>query len=197
MSYFTATKIGTALAKARVSANLSQREMAHMIEKNERTVQNWEKGVSSPDSDEIMDWCSACGVSPITVFMEVLHPDLYKEADNKKSDAAVDQELQMLVQALPPLTKRLLLFVLKGRHGSSPPAVISEIAANLHCPLNNRASVCGTIIDQYTYAQIAGLDPCPDAPHPPIDDLKINYKAGRTAAENGAFGYIGQKRSKP
>lgn len=194
MSYFTATKIGTALAKARVSANLSQREMAHMIEKNERTVQNWEKGVSSPDSDEIMDWCSACGVSPITVFMEVLHPDLYKEADNKKSDAAVDQELQMLVQALPPITKRLLLFVLKGRHGSSPPAVISEIAANLHCPLNNRASVCGTIIDQYTYAQIAGLDPCPDAPHPPIDDLKINYKAGRTAAENGAFGYIGQKK---
>ena len=194
MSYFTATKIGTALAKARVSANLSQREMAHMIEKNERTVQNWEKGISSPDSDEIMDWCSACGVSPITVFMEVIHPNLYKEADNKKSDAAVDQELQMLVQALPPLTKRLLLFVLKGGHGSSPPAVISEIAANLHCPLNNRASVCGTIIDQYTYAQIAGLDPCPDAPHPPIDDLKINYKAGRAAAENGAFGYIGQKK---
>ena len=100
----------------------------------------------------------------------------------------------MLVQALPPITKRLLLFVLKGRHGSSPPAVISEIAANLHCPLNNRASVCGTIIDQYTYAQIAGLDPCPDAPHPPIDDLKINYKAGRTAAENGALGYIGKKK---
>lgn len=194
MSYFTATKIGAALAKARVSANLSQREMAHMIEKNERTVQNWEKGVSSPDSDEIMDWCSACGVSPITVFMEVIHPDLYKEADDKKSEETVDQELHMLVQSLPPITKRLLLFVLKGRHGSSPPAVISEIAANLHCPLNNRASVCGTIIDQYTYAQIAGLDPCPDAPHPPIDDLKIDYKAGRTAAENGAFGYIGQKK---
>ena len=51
-----------------------------------------------------------------------------------------------------------------------------------------------TIIDQYTYAQIAGLDPCPDAPQPPIDDLKINYKAGRAAAENGAFGYIGQKK---
>lgn len=197
MSYFTATKIGTALAKARVSANLSQREMAHMIEKNERTVQNWEKGVSSPDSDEIMDWCTACGVSPIAVFMEVLHPDLYKETDNEKSENTVDQELCMLVRSLPPLTKRLLLFILKGRHGSSPAAVISEIAANLHCPLNNRASVCGTIIDQYTYAQIAGLDPCPDAPHPPIDDLKINYKAGRTAAENGAFGYIGQKRSKP
>lgn len=46
MSYFTAAKIGAALAKARVSAGLSQREIAILIEKNERTVQNWEKGVS-------------------------------------------------------------------------------------------------------------------------------------------------------
>lgn len=46
MSYFTAAKIGTALAKARVEAGLSQREMAHLIGMTERTVQNWEKGVS-------------------------------------------------------------------------------------------------------------------------------------------------------
>lgn len=194
MSYFTAAKIGAALAKARVQAGLSQREMAVTIDKNERTVQNWEKGQSSPDSDEIMDWCTACGVSPIAVFMEMLHPDLYAVSDQQKQDDEIDRDLRSIVQALPPLTKRLLLFVLKGKHGSSPPAVISEIAANLHCPLNNRVSVCGAIIDQYTYAQIAGLDPCPDAPQPPIDDLKINYKAGRAAAENGSFGYIGKKK---
>lgn len=194
MSYFTAAKIGAALAKARVQAGLSQREMAVTIDKNERTVQNWEKGQSSPDSDEIMDWCTACGVSPIAVFMEMLHPDLYAVSDQQKQDDEIDRDLRSIVHALPPLTKRLLLFVLKGKHGSSPPAVISEIAANLHCPLNNRVSVCGAIIDQYTYAQIAGLDPCPDAPQPPIDDLKINYKAGRAAAENGSFGYIGQKK---
>lgn len=194
MSYFTASQIGEALAKARISAGLSQVEIARRIEKGERTVQSWEKGCTSPDSDEIMDWCTACGVSPIAIFMEVLHPDLYKGTDSKKSEETVDQELQVLVRGLPPLTKRLLLFILKGRHGSNPPAVISEVAANLHCPLNNRVSVCGTIIDQYTYAQIAGLDPCPDAPQPPIDDLRINYKAGRAAAENGAFGYIGQKK---
>lgn len=194
MSYFTASQIGKALSKARVSAGLSQVEIARRIEKGERTVQSWEKGCTSPDSDEIMDWCTACGVSPITVFMEVLHPDLYAVPDQQKQDDEINRELRAIVQALPPLTKRLLLFVLKGQHGSSPPAVISEIAANLHCPLNNRASVCGTIIDQYTYAQIAGLDPCPDDPQPPIDDLKIHYKAGRAAAENGALGYIGRRK---
>lgn len=41
MSYFTASQIGKALAKARVSAGLSQVEIARRIEKGERTVQNW------------------------------------------------------------------------------------------------------------------------------------------------------------
>ena len=55
MSYFTAAQIGKALSKARVSAGLSQREIAIRIQKGERTVQSWEKGDTSPDSDEIMD----------------------------------------------------------------------------------------------------------------------------------------------
>lgn len=55
MSYFTASQIGKALAKTRVSAGLSQAEIARRIEKGERTVQSWEKGCTSPDSDEIMD----------------------------------------------------------------------------------------------------------------------------------------------
>lgn len=194
MSYFAADKIGKALAKARVSAGLSQREMAIALNRGERTVQSWEKGISSPDSDEVFDWCCVCGVSPISVFMEMIHPELYAVPDDGKTDEELDAELCRLVVNLPPLTKRLLLFILKGNHGSSPPAVISEVAANLHCPLNNRVSVCGTIIDQYNFAQNMGLDPCPDAPRPPIDDLKVNYKAGREASEKGAQGYTGRRK---
>lgn len=194
MSYFTAAKIGKALAEARVSAGLSQREMAIAINRGERTVQSWEKGISSPDSDEVFDWCSACGVSPISVFMEVIHPELYAVPDDGKTDEELDAELCRLVVNLPPLTKRLLLFILKGNHGSSPPAVISEVAANLHCPLNNRVSICGAVIDHYSFAQSMGLDPCPREPQPPLEDLRMNYKAGRSASENGAQGYIGSRK---
>ena len=194
MSYFTAAKIGKALAEARVSAGLSQREMAIALNRGERTVQSWEKGISSPDSDEVFDWCSACGVSPISVFMEMIHPELYAVPDDGKTDEELDAELCRLVVNLPPLTKRLLLFILKGNHGSSPPAVISEVAANLHCPLNNRVSICGAVIDHYSFAQSMGLDPCPREPQPPIEDLRMNYKAGRAASENGAQGYIGSRK---
>lgn len=195
MSYFTAAKIGKALAEARVSAGLSQREMAIALNRGERTVQSWEKGISSPDSDEVFDWCSACGVSPISVFMEMIHPELYAVPDDGKTDEELDAELCRLVVNLPPLTKRLLLFILKGNHGSSPPAVISEVAANLHCPLNNRVSICGAVIDHYSFAQSMGLDPCPREPQPPIEDLRMNYKAGRAASENGAQGYIGSRKA--
>lgn len=194
MSYFTAAKIGKALAEARVSAGLSQREMAIALNRGERTVQSWEKGISSPDSDEVFDWCSACGVSPISVFMEMIHPELYAVPDDGKTDEELDAELCRLVVNLPPLTKRLLLFILKGNHGSSPPAVISEVAANLHCPLNNRVSICGAVIDHYSFAQSMGLDPCPREPQPPLEDLRMNYKAGRAASENGAQGYIGSRK---
>lgn len=194
MSYFTAAKIGKALAEARVSAGLSQREMAIALNRGERTVQSWEKGISSPDSDEVFDWCSACGVSPISVFMEMIHPELYAVPDDGKTDEELDAELCRLVVNLPPLTKRLLLFILKGNHGSSPPAVISEVAANLHCPLNNRVSICGAVIDHYSFAQSMGLDPCPREPQPPLEDLRMNYKAGRSASENGAQGYIGSRK---
>ena len=194
MSYFTAAKIGKALAKARVSAGLSQREMAISLNRGERTVQSWEKGISSPDSDEVFDWCSACGVSPISVFMEMIHPELYAVPDDGKTDEELDAELCRFVVNLPPLTKRLLLFILKGRHGSYPPAVISEVAANLHCPLNNRVSICGAVIDHYSFAQSMGLDPCPREPQPPLEDLRMNYKAGRAASENGDQGYIGSRK---
>lgn len=194
MSYFTAAKIGKALAKARVSAGLSQREMAIALNRGERTVQSWEKWISSPDSDEVFDWCSACGVSPISVFMEMIHPELYAVPDDGKTDEELDAELCRFVVNLPPLTKRLLLFILKGSHGSSPPAVISEVAANLHCPLNNRVSICGAVIDHYRFAQSMGLDPCPREPQPPLEDLRMNYKAGRAASENGAQGYTGSRK---
>ena len=107
MSYFTASQIGKALAKTRVSAGLSQAEIARRIEKGERTVQSWEKGCTSPDSDEIMDWCTACGVSPITVFMEVLHPDLYAVPDQQKQDDEINRELRAIVQALRSEERRV------------------------------------------------------------------------------------------
>ena len=196
MSYFTANKIGTALAKARVEAGLSQREMAHLIEMNERTVQNWEKGDTSPDGDEIMDWFTACGASPLAAMQEMLHPELYRKQATNMTDEELDAAIAGFLANSPRIVKEMILFIVLGKHGSYPPAVIAEICANLHTPLQNKVSVCGQVLDNYNCAVATHTDPVPDDVHPPLDLLETAYKAGKEASRRGETAYMTKKGRK-
>lgn len=196
MSYFTAAKIGTALAKARVEAGLSQREMAHLIGMTERTVQNWEKGDTSPDGDEIMDWFTACGASPLAAMQEMLHPELYRKQATDMTDEELDAAISGFLDNSPRIVKEMILFIVLGKHGSYPPAVIAEICANLHTPLQNKVSVCGQVLDNYNCAVATHTDPVPDDVHPPLDLLETSYKAGKEASRRGETAYMTKKGQK-
>ncbi len=197
MSYFTAAKIGNALAKARIEAGLSQREMAHRIEKGERTVQSWEKGASSPDSDEIMDWFTACGTSPLAPMQEILHPELYQTLTSDMTDEQLDAALSAYLSTAPRIVKEMILFIAMGRHGSYPPAVFAEVCANLHTPLQCKVAVCGHVRYNYNFSVATGTDPVPDEVHPPIELLDSAYKAGETAALQGASSYTAKRGEQP
>lgn len=196
MSYFTAAKIGTALAKVRVEAGLSQREMAHLIGMTERTVQNWEKGQSSPDGDEIMDWFTACGASPLAAMQEMLHPELYRKQATDMTDEELDAAIAGFLDNSPRIVKEMILFIALGKHGSYPPAAIAEICANLHTPLQNKVSVCGQVLDNYNCAVATHTDPVPDDVHPPLDLLETSYKAGKEASRRGETAYMTKKGQK-
>ena len=196
MSYFTAAKIGTALAKARVEAGLSQREMAHLIGMTERTVQNWEKGQSSPDGDEIMDWFTACGASPLAAMQEMLHPELYRKQATNMTDEELDAAIAGFLDTSPRIVKEMILFIVLGKHGSYPPAAFAEICANLHTPLQNKVSVCGQVLDNYNCAVATHTDPVPDDVHPPLDLLETSYKAGKEASRRGETAYMTKKGQK-
>ena len=197
MSYFTATKIGTALAKARIAAGLSQREMARAIEKNERTVQNWEKGLSSPDCDEIMDWFTACGTSPLAPMQEMLHPELYRQTTSAMTDEELDAALWAYFAQAPRIVKEMVLFIVLGRHGSYPPAVFAEVCANLHTPLYSKVNICGQVLDSYKWAVARGTDPVPDEVQPLLDLLRTAYEAGKEASRNGEQAYTAKRGEKP
>ena len=197
MSYFTATKIGTALAKARVDAGLSQREIARRIEKGERTVQSWEKGVSSPDADEIMDWFTACGASPLASMQEMLHPELYRQTASDMTDEELNDALWAYFAQAPRIVKEMVLFIAMGRHGSYPPAVFAEVCANLHTPLHSKVNICGQVLDSYNWAMATGADPVPHEVQPPLDLLRTAYEAGKTASQNGEQAYTAKRGEKP
>lgn len=190
MSYITAKAIGETLALARVNAGLSQQEMAKRIDRSKATVQSWESGCSSPRCDEMLDWFSTCGVSPLAYFQAMLYPELYAAIDDDQTDEQVEEALARYFHNAPPIVKRMMLFVVLGEHGSYPPAVISEMCANLHTPLQNRVAVCGQVVDNYRMAQAAHTDPMPHAIQPPIDDLEQTYLSGKKAALKGSQAYI-------
>ena len=197
MSYFSAKQIGETLARVRVSAGLSQTDMARRINKGRATVQSWECGASSPPADKIMDWFEACGCSPLAPFQEMLHPDLYRKPTSTLTDEELDAALAAYFDTAPRMVKEMLLFIVLGEHGSYPPAVIAEVCANLHTPLQNKVAVCGQIIDNYTCSVATGADPVPGAPQPPLELVRDAYKAGKDAARSGETAYTAKRGEKP
>lgn len=197
MSYFSAKQIGETLARVRVAAGLSQTDMARRINKGRATVQSWEYGASSPPADKIMDWFAACGCSPLAPFQEMLHPDLYRKPTSTLTDEELDAALAAYFDTAPRIVKEMFLFIVLGEHGSYPPAVIAEVCANLHTPLQNKVSVCGQVIDNYTCAVATGTDPVPDALHPPLELLRDAYKAGKQAARSGESAYTAKRGEEP
>ena len=193
MSYFTAEKLGVALARARVAAGLSQVDMARRINKGKATIQSWECGASSPPADKIMDWFEACGTCPLPAMQEMLHPELYKEPVQRKSDEELDEALTEYFRTAPRIVKEMVLFILLGRHGSYPPAVFAEVCANLHTPLQNKVSVCGQILDNYGFAVATGTDPIPWEVQPPVSLLQSAYQAGKEAAKSGEADYTAKR----
>jgi hypothetical protein len=164
-----------------------------MIEKNERTVQNWEKGQSSPDSDEIMDWFTACGASPLAAMQEMLHPELYRLQVTDMTDEELDEAIANFLDNSSRIVKEMILFIVLGKHGSYPPAVIAEICANLHTPLQNKVSVCGQVLDNYNCAVATHTDPVPDDVHPPVELLTTAYKSGKEASRRGETSYTAKR----
>lgn len=190
MRYITASKIGEALAKARGESGLSQRRIAEILNVSKATVQNWESGQTSPNCDDLMEWFVACKVSPLAYFQAMLYPEIYAAPLDQQQDKDIEDVLITYIKRAPSAVKRMLLYIIMGKHGSYPPAVIAEICANLHTPLKDRVAVCGQIIDNYNCARATGTDPVPDGEQPPIEDLTQTYKAGRAASQTGAASYI-------
>lgn len=157
-------------AQARIEAKLSQDYMAQELEVSKKTVISWEKGISSPPIDRSFEWFEICGVNPLSQYLKVIWPEL---ADvSTISDEDVDASFQKLFQLLPSTTKRALLFLFFGNHGSSPDALVQLLLAYLHTPLTSRATQAITSANMYRLEKELGKDSCPDDIQPDIDLLE-------------------------
>ena len=154
-------RLARMLSLSRAESGMSQEAVALELKIAKRTLQNWEKGVSSPSLPQAIAWFRVVGVAPMPYFLQFMFPDMegIKKAD---ADEKIRIEFIKLVESLPAEGIRQLMYLFYGDHGSSPRATMNMVTAHLQCPMR----------DRYNHANMI------------ISDYKINYEKNQTVQPN-------------
>lgn len=140
------------LRNSRWQADLTQSDMAKKLNVSLRTVHNWESGYSTPLVEQIFEWFEVLKIQPQPYIIQLLHAEHFNKPDTKFNDKDVDDALMALLPDMSIETKRKMLYLFYGSHGSSPESVIDMITAHLHTDLRYRINVAETIITNYEIA---------------------------------------------
>lgn len=172
-------------AKARISCGKSQEWMAMELGVSKKTVQNWEKGISSPTFYQSLEWFRALKLNPFPSYLEYY----YNKPNEHPSDSDVEEEWNSLSENLPTWVKRAILFIFFGRHGSSPASLVQLTLAHIHTPLKSRVVNATIIKHNYEMAQAQGDIICQEHILPDMDMLDIAINEGKKSAINNEYGY--------
>lgn len=173
---------------SRDKAGVSQDVIAKRLGISKKTVQNWEAGASSPSQVMGFKWFKALGIQPLPYYLSVLYPG-FGDVPAEPQDKEVDEYLQKLIADLPARTKRELLYMLSGYHGSSVVGVMEMVTAHLQAPLRDRVNVAQSIETNYTIAEANGRIRCPGHVQPDTGLLQEMIGKGKEAVLSGKEEY--------
>lgn len=182
-------RFGEMHSQVRVAAGKSQEFMSMELGVSKKTVQNWEKGISSPSYFQSLEWFRVLNVNPFTHLLAYVYPDTLRELKSSDSEAKINEAFNDLVSTLPLKTKRAFLFLFYGKHGSSPNAVIELLLAHLHTPLTSRITQATLIAHTYEMEKELGNLICNDNIQPDTDKLNKAIMKARVSALHHEYGY--------
>lgn len=175
--------------RSRADAGVSQEYVAIGVGVSRKTVQNWEKGISSPDLFQASEWFNVLGLNPLPYFLDFIFPQNVDGIKSKDEDKRIDEALKQLIEQLPAAGKRQLLYMLYGNHGSSPNAVLNLMNAHLQAPLKDRIVHAAMIVENYELEKMLGNLVCPSNIQPDIKMLRTSMENARTTVEKHRSGY--------
>jgi len=178
-----------ALKAARRRQNKSQEYMGLEMGVSRKTVQNWEKGVSSPSIDQCILWFEILELSPLPYLFQFVHPNMENISAKEKLED-LRYALSQLVETIPEEGVRQLLYLFYGDHGSSPRAVMNMVTAHLQTPLHDRVSNAHMILNNYEMAYASGE--LTDITHiqPDVEFLNDSIEMGKQASIKGNDNYF-------
>ena len=179
--------------KSRTDAKKSQEYMALNLGVSKRTVQNWERGTSSPDFFQSAEWFRLLGQNPIHYYLEFLYPSLFENLSPAQDDAAISEKVLFLVENMTPVEKRQLLYLMDGNHGSSWYSLLQMFTAHCHTSMKSRVAAARVIAENYEMEAKSGDLVCPENIQPDMDVLNFAISQGKQAAQDRKMGYTTQK----
>ena len=84
--------------QSRADAKKSQEYMALSLGVSKKTIQNWEKGTSSPDLFQGCEWFRVLGLNPMPYYLAFLYPDTFGTPQAFDNEDAVEKALILLIR---------------------------------------------------------------------------------------------------
>lgn len=176
--------------KSRADAGKSQEYMALGLGVSKKTIQNWEKGISSPNLYQSLEWFELLGLNPLHYYLEFLYPWIFKEDGNDEFDKDLEKALINIIQKSSTLEKKQLLYIMSGNHGSSWYALLQLFTAYCHTSMQSRATTARHVADNYEIENMNNRLVCPDDVQPNITVLNQIICKGKDAAMKNDNGYV-------
>ena len=82
--------------QSRADSGKSQEYMALGLGVSKKTIQNWEKGITSPDLFQSSEWFRLLGLNPLHYYLEFLYPDAFAhflKADDPDAAAQIAEAI--------------------------------------------------------------------------------------------------------
>lgn len=182
-------RIAEAIAFARETAGLSQRELADRLGRDKRTLQKWEKGEMKITMEDFLAIFEALRLQVEPYSKWIQHPELFPRGLEDIRKIPLDRKREGLVtyyaEHASPTEIEQDYYILFGDHGSNHHGMRQQRIANLQTPLRDRKRICLQIIENYNEAKSTGTLTDPDAPQPNMKILMACYEASAESIQKG------------
>ncbi|MGN1138732.1 MAG: helix-turn-helix transcriptional regulator [Ruminococcus sp.] len=166
---------------SRADAGKSQEYMAIGIGVSKKTIQNWEKGVSSPSLLQSVDWFNLLGKNPLHYYLAFLYPTLFGDLSPQADDEKIEEALIELIKDSTSIEKRQLLYLMSGSHGSSWYCLLQMFTAHCHTTMQCRVTTARNIKENYEMNEKRGDLVCPENVRPDLSVLEAAINQGKQA----------------
>lgn len=185
MNWASREKTGRLISHYRDVQNLSQEYVARRADISVKTLSAWEKGLTSPDADQLEEILDIVGKTQVEYAIDFE----YWDEKSRQDSSTLRSQIISLVDAMSNLELQELLFLLSSYHGGDRYAMMQLWVAHFQCDMDDRYRIAQLIESSYALSYAKGRVQFPDSPQPDMAALHEAVSEGRQAALRGDRGY--------